>query len=62
MRKFTITLFAVLFSTAAFAVVTPVKPAVPVAPKKVDVFKGWKPPLEIQNKGGTAVVPAPVKK
>lgn len=34
----------------------------PVAPKKAEPFKGWKPPLEIQNKAGTAVVPAPVKK
>lgn len=33
-----------------------------VVPKKTDSFKGWKPPLEIQNKAGTAVVPAPVKK
>jgi len=32
-------------------------------PKKADTFKGWKPPLEIQNKAGTAVVPSsPVKK
>ena len=36
---------------------------VPVPPKKAEAFKGWKPPLEIQNKAGTAVVPAaPVKK
>lgn len=36
---------------------------VPVPPKRVDTFKGWKPPLEIQNKGGAVVVPtAPVKK
>jgi hypothetical protein len=34
----------------------------PVAPKKATSFQGWKPPLEIQNKAGTAVVPAPVKK
>ena len=35
---------------------------VPVPPKKAEAFKGWKPPLEIQNKAGTVVVPAPVKK
>jgi hypothetical protein len=33
-----------------------------IAPKKATSFQGWKPPLEIQNKAGTAVVPAPVKK
>lgn len=62
MRKISTILFALLFSTAAFAAVAPVKPTVPLPLKKVDAFKGWKPPLEIQNKAGTAVVPAPVKK
>lgn len=61
MRKISTILFAVLFSTAAFATHNPNH--VPVPPKKADSFKGWKPPLEIQNKAGTAVVPvAPVKK
>ena len=69
MRKLTITLFAALFATSAFAWpvmhINSVAPTtkVPVPPKRVDAFKGWKPPLEVQNKGGNAVVPAaPVKK
>ena len=33
-----------------------------VVPKKAVDLKNWKPPLEIQNKAGNAVVPAPVKK
>ena len=60
MRKITTILFATLFSTAALAAHVPTH--VPVPPKKADAFKGWKPPLEIQNKGGNVVVPAPVKK
>lgn len=62
MRKITTILFAILFSSAAMAAHSPGH-TVPVPPKKADAFKGWKPPLEIQNKGGNAVVPvAPVKK
>ena len=65
MRKFTITLFSILFTSSAFDMpifINHNPNHVPVPPKRVDAFKGWKPPLEIQNKGGTAVVPAPVKK
>ena len=56
---------AIVFSAALIA--SPALAAhnlkhVPVPPTKADSFKGWKPPLEIQNKAGTAVVPAPVKK
>ncbi len=52
---------AALFASPALATHTPSH--VPVPPKKADAFKGWKPPLEIQNKAGTVVVPAaPVKK
>jgi len=63
MRKITTILFAVFFSTAAIAAHVPGHTVTtPVAPKKATSFQGWKPPLEIQNKAGTAVVPAPVKK
>ncbi len=51
---------AALIASPALATHTPNH--VPVPPKRVDAFKGWKPPLEIQNKGGAVVVPAPVKK
>ncbi len=52
---------AILFASPALAAHNPNH--VPVPPKKADAFKGWKPPLEIQNKAGAAVVPvAPVKK
>ena len=74
MRKLTITVFAALFATSALAWPISLPPTfinhvpghkdpVPVPPKRVDAFKGWKPPLEIQNKAGAVVVPAaPVKK
>lgn len=72
MRKIT-TILTVLFTTSAFAWPISLPPTfinhvpghtspVPVPPKRTDAFKGWKPPLEIQNKAGTTVVPAPVKK
>ena len=51
-------LSAALIASPALATHNPNHVA--VTPKKVDTFKGWKPPLEIQNKVGTAVVPAPI--
>jgi len=49
-----------LIASPALATHNPNHTVVPT--KKADAFKGWKPPLEIQNKGGNAVVTAPVKK
>lgn len=60
MSKITTILFTILFSSAAIAAHSSGHTV--VVPKKAVDLKNWKPPLEIQNKAGNAVVPAPVKK
>lgn len=50
MRKITTILFAVLFTTAAFANHVPTHKIVVPVKKSVPDNKKWLPPLEIQNK------------